>query len=336
MRPALIASLIVVLTTGPIATTVDAAAMSTETTVEYHLAAAAQPGDALSDYLLARTLQLHLHDARAHALPPALRARLESEHRRLTAQADAAMMDDPALLSVNLSCHGRAPETDRCDARRVRLAQLAGGNAYYAMTLMSAAFSRGDDAGFVQAAAMGADADRYEAVVRPVFAGLSRRFSAIPDAEVPAMPRVVEGLPTDAVTAMALAAAVAMPAYQAFGEPCRQAEGTLREQCAAIARRMVASEDAMLDVQIGISILEAIGDDRDRALARVRKHEVLWLQMQHTSRFEAAKDATSLADARRYFDVMAEHGELPAMRQWLADRGVPAQPPAGWTPGAAP
>ena len=336
MRPALIANLLIALTASPAATAADAAAPSMETTLEYHLAAAARPGDALSDHLLARLMQMHLQDARAPALPPALRARLASEHRRLAAQADSAMMDDPALLSINLGCHGRAPEPDRCDARRARLAQLAGDNAFYAMTLMSAAFSRGDDAGFVQAAATGADADRYDAVFRQAFAALSRRFAAIPDTDVPAMPRVVEGLPIEGVTAMALAAAVAMPAYQAFGEPCRQSEGALAAQCVAIAHRMVASEDATLDVQIGISILEAIGDDRDRALAAERKRELLWLNTQVASRFESAKDLSSLAADRRYFDVMAARGELPAMRAWLADRGVPVQPPADWSPGTAP
>lgn len=301
--------------------------------LEYQLAAAAQPGDALSDLVLADAFgRIHLAANPEPPLPAALRARLESERQRLLAQGEQGLMDDPVRLTLRLSCHENAPEREHCDARRARLAELDPDNAYTAMALMSAAFAAQDDAGFVAAAAMGARASRFEPVLYRVFASLDRRFAAVPDVAVPGLARDLEGVPLDRMSAMAMAAALAMPAYQWFSQPCREAEGELRGHCVAIARRMAESEVTQIDVLIGAAILEAVGSEQDRQFAAARKREVHWLQRQQYQLHKPEAGNSQLAASERYFDTLAEGGELPAMRQLLRDHGVATIPPADWVP----
>lgn len=299
--------------------------------LEYQLAAAAQPGDAISDYVLAEGFRKQLLEGDdAAPLPAALRARLETERRRLMVQPDRVLMDDPVLLSMRLSCGEHEPEHDQCDLRRARLAEIDPENAYAAMVLMSVAFSRKDDAGFVRAASLGAGATRYEPIYHRVFASLDRRFGAIPDVAVPAMPRRHDNWPVDRSSALAVASALFLPAFQGFSQPCRHAEGELRADCVAIARRMLNNEAVQIDVLIGASVLEAVGNDDDRRIAEARKREVHWLQTQQYRLYTPEK-AGSLAETNRYFDALVEGGELPAMRQVLRDHGVVLQPPADWT-----
>ena len=197
-----------------LATTAPAAAPASpgsedSSTLEYHLAAAAQPGDALSDQLLARVLQQHLRrDADAAWRGPSeLHRHLRAEQGRLQAQADAALMDDAFLLGMRLECHQDSSERQTCDTRRARLSALDTGNAYHALVRMIAAWTVGDDAGFLQAAAQGAAATRYEPAFPRVMRSLNARFDAIPSVAVPGMPEKLEGIPRSSATAMAMTAA---------------------------------------------------------------------------------------------------------------------------------
>lgn len=302
--------------------------------VEYQLAAIAQPGDALSDYVLANGLSMqlsHVPDA-VVTIPGPLRQHMTAERDRLMARADAALMDDPVQLSMRLSCHENAPEREHCDARRQRLAELDPDNAYTALALMSAAWSQKDDAGFFEAAALGASASRYEPVLPAVFASLRRRFEAIPDVAVPGMPRQPEGMPVEGVTAMSMTAAVALPAYQRFSAPCRNSEGELRVHCRAIARRMLESEGSALDVYIGASVLQAVGEPAEQARAEERRREVDWLQ-QHAVTLMSDTETSAILDMDEYFRLYGEQGELPAVRHALKANGIAVMPPADWTSG---
>ncbi len=302
--------------------------------VEYHLAAVAQSGDALSDYLLANGLSMQLSpmsDA-AVTIPGPLRQHMTAERDRLMARADAGLMDDPVQLGMRLSCHENAPERDQCDARRQRLAELAPDNAYTALVLMSAAWSKKDDAGFIEAAALGARASRYEPVLPRVFASLNRRFEAIPDVAVPGMPRRQEGLPVAGITAMSLTAAVALPAYQGFSQPCRNAEGELRAHCLAIVRRMLESEASALDVHIAIGVLQAIGEPADQPRVEARRRELGWIQ-ERTVTLMSDTHTSDIAGVDEYFRLYGEQGELPAMRLVLKVNGIAVMPPADWTSG---
>lgn len=329
--PVLIATnLLAVVMSAQAASDAPVAAVDTAWT-EYHLAAVAQPGDAISDYVLANGLSIKLSTSPESGapLPDPLRQHIGAERDRLMARADAALMHDPALLGMRLSCHENAPEREHCDARRQRLAELDPGNAYTAMALMSAAWSRKDDAGFLEAAARGARADHYTPVLPQVFAGLKRRFEAIPEVAVPGLQRHQDGMPMAGMTAMALTAAVALPAYQGFSEPCRSAEGELRSHCLAIARRMLEHDAVAIDVMIAAGVLQAVGEVADREAAAVRKRQVDWL-MRQVAALETGPDKPRLAERERYFENYGARGEIPAMRELLRARGIPVAPPKDW------
>lgn len=298
---------------------------------EYHLAAVAQPGDAISDYVLANGLSIQLLKLPESGalLPGPLREHLGAERDRLIARADAVLMDDPRQLGMRLSCHEGAPEREQCDARRQRLAELDPDNAYTAMALMSAAWSRKDDAGFFEAAALGAGADHYTPVLPTVFASLKRRFEAIPQVAVPGLQRHQDGMPMAGTTAMALTAAVALPAYQGFSEPCRSSEGELRSHCLAIARRMLEHDAVAIDVMIAASVLQAIGEEADREAAAARTRQINWMLRQITA-LESHADPLGLAERERYFESYATRGEIPAMRELLQARGIALEPPKDW------
>ena len=94
---------------------------------------------------------------------------------------------------------------------------------------------------------------------------------------------------------------------------------------------MAESEFTQIDVLIGVGVLEALGSEQDRAFAAARKREVHWLQRQYYDLQTPGDDTTQRAAAERYFDTLAERGELPAMRQLLRDRGLAPTPPADRT-----
>lgn len=309
----------------------DAVAATDNSWVEYQLAAAAQPGDALSDFVLARGLAFQQDLPSTYGtIPDALRQHMAAEHERLMANADAALMDDPVQLSLRLDCRDNAPEREHCDVRRVRLAELDPDNAYAAMALMAAAWNLKDDAGFAEAAALGARAARYEPAFPAVFASLNRRYGSVPDVAVPGMPRSQDDSPVAGVTAMSVAAAVALPAYQWFSQPCRNSEGELRAHCLAIARRMVDGEALAIDVLIGVGVLQAIGDEADREAATERKRQIDWL-LYHALAAETGPDHPAAAERERYFETYGERGEIPAMREFLQARGIALEPPKDWT-----
>lgn len=304
--------------------------------VEFTLAAAAEPGDARSDRLLAETLGQQLRiDAGEGVLdlPAPVRARVSEEQARLQARADAARDDDPVLLSQWLCCQWRPHDPAARARARARLAELDGDNAHSALVSMTSAWTDGDNAGFAAAAARGARATRYQTHYPALFASLRARFRAVPDSAVPALPSQVFGIDRGTALAMSGHIAFAGPPYQWFLQPCRQASGKLLRDCLAIARWMVRS-DALLDASIGASLLQARGDDADQALAQATRREFSWL-MQQSVALTDAEGAYGEPGGTEYFDAFARGGERAAMRALLAARNLPTEPPADWTEPAA-
>ena len=302
--------------------------------LEFQLAAAAQPGDALSDHLLAQALQKRLNRDADAALrgPGALHRHLRAERERLQARADAAMDADAFLLGLRLDCRVDGTARETCDARRARLATLDTGNAYHAVLLMIAAWTVGDEAGFLQAAERGAAATRYEPVFPRALHSLGARFEAVPAVAVPGMPAGPEGLPRGQVAAMAMTAAVPMPAFQWFTTPCREATDALRRHCRAIALRMLDNEGSALDAYFGVAVLEVIGEPAEQDRAKQRRRELDWLQRRSLDLMSGAEGAflPGMAD---YFRLYGVQGELPALRHVLAANGVAVLPPEDWDPG---
>ena len=300
--------------------------------IEYHLAAAAQPGDAVSDGVLANVFAGYLDPSRSGQetpMDPDLLERLVEEHDRLKARADAALMDNAVLLALNLRCHGASRDEALCATRRSRLAEIDGDNTATAVALMAAAWASGDNAGFVAAAARGAEGTRHDSAVVQVFDSMRRRFGAVPDAAAPDVPLEMEGIRRADVTAMAFSAAVAMPGYQHFGQPCRESDGELLQDCLVIARSMLRNGESIVEAYIGSDLLSRRGTEADRKEVDARRRELAWLQDKAMAELQvpAKLEARILQD---YFETYAREGEEAAMRSVLRARGIPLTPPADW------
>ncbi|WP_146907594.1 hypothetical protein [Arenimonas daejeonensis] len=299
---------------------------------EYNLAAAAQPGDAVSDWLLADLFAKQLkHSEDGIGLPvdPALVGRLVEERDRLVARADAALMDDPVMLAMRLPCFGEQRDDTLCAARRARLAELDGDNGFTALVLMTAAWGAGDNAGFAAAAARGAQATHYESGVVTVFDSMRARFSAVPDTAVPDIPLHTDGIGRADANAMGLFAAVASPPFQYFVQPCRESEGELLRNCLAIARLMLRNQQSVIDAYIGAELLSRHGTEADKKEAVARRRELTWLQHQTISIWGTPQPVDApLVDA--YFATYASEGEIAALRKLMRGLGRPSTPPADW------
>lgn len=299
---------------------------------EYYLAAAAEAGDPLSDWLLADMFARSLEFSETGVTAPMgapLAERHAEERDRLLARADAALNDDPAMLSARLPCYGERLDDGLCAARRARLAQIDGDNAATAVVLMAAAWGAGDNAGFAEAAARGAQATRYDTAARKALDSLRTRFNSVPDTAVPGMPLVIEGFRRGDVLAMAVSSAWTMPPFQHFGQPCRESEGELLQNCLAIARRMLRNGESIIEAYIGSELLSRRGTDADRKEVHARRRELAWLQDRALSEIEGPRklEGTILRD---YFDTYASEGEVAAMRSVLRTRDIPLMPPDDW------
>jgi hypothetical protein len=299
----------------------------------YPLAAAAQPGTPASDWLLARTFEMSLEwpaEVGAPELPEELTLRLAAERDRLMASADRALMDDPVQLSMRIfRCTEEKLDESACRARRARLAELDGDNAATALALMGASWLARDNAGFLEAAARGAKASRHEPAFLSAFGQLRERFDAVPDVAAPGTPWRSEGMDRADIAAISFAAAWALPAYQLFGQPCREAEGELLGHCLAIARQMVHSGRTTIDVMIGASLLTSHGSVQDQAEASDRRREADWL-LARSAELMSGTSERALPDLSAFFDVFAADGELAAQRALLRAHGRPVLPPEDW------
>ena len=310
---------------------VQISAAEAQADIEYRLAAAAEAGDPVSDWALAHGFDLWLQFAERGAgapIDPALLERVVEERDRLTARADAVLMDDPVMLKMRLPCYGEDRDEALCETRRARLAEIDGDNAATAMVLMTTAWSVGDNAGFAAAAASGAKATRYDSDYLTVYGSMRRRFGAIPDTAVPGMPLVVEGADRASSHAMGMYAGLALPPFQHFVQPCRESEGKLLEDCLAIARRMLADSSTLIEGAIGAALLAAVGTDADKRLVAEHRRESAWLQVQASTLFSAAQ--TTGASMQVYFDTFEREGEKAAFGALLQAHGLPRTPPQDW------
>ena len=307
----------------------------------YAVAAASADGDLNSDAAMVSllTVQEHIaaqpHETAAPATPRELVLRAEAEvlRNQLSARVDAALMDSPELLARDLSCWHKPATPEVCATRSQRLEALAGDNAYFHMELMGRAWKRGDAAKFLAHARSAAAASHYSSVYGNAYESLYRRLSQVPvsdavDEQVQQMP----GASRAGLLAMSFAAAYAMPAFQNVTQPCREAEGELREHCLAIALLQLESASTTMEIMIAASLVKALGDDQERMLAQARLREVEWLTQRMGGLAQRdAKGLPSLGYAA-YFEDYGRKGELVATRNLLQANGIAAQPPADWTP----
>lgn len=285
------------------------------------LAASERPGDPYGDVLLAKMLRLA-----AIPVPPGWQgasapkaipdATLVAAADRLVAGAKAHAADDwrvPATLMIGLP---PGPEADELAAR---LLAAAPDNAFAHVVLMGNAWHAESPEQFVEHAHHAGAATRYESLFRSAPAAFQRRLGAA------ATPETLRW-------AFATAGATALPGYQHFSTPCREAEGALAADCLHVATLMMRDGDSWIDAAIGTSVVEALGDAALRAEAATTKREREWqMDAWRVLAPELEKDPEEIA---RFADDLAEHGEIAAARRRLVAEGIPLTPPAGWQPPA--
>ncbi|KAA2284075.1 hypothetical protein [Arenimonas fontis] len=292
----------------------------------YYLAAAEAEGEPISDLML---LEMLRPDSGFIAEPTeaAQAARLQLVRRRLEARVEAASRHDPAVLAQRLGCDGQNVNTETCVRNLDHLAELAGDNAYYHLVGMSYAWMRNDAERFFRHAELAAVAPEYKP---EIWRHLDAYRDRLRHAPVQMLPEHAENpaLPLSDIQAMSLAAAVALPAFHYFSQPCREAEGQLRQHCLAIAMKMVGQDDSLIDLYIGESVVRALGDEAQKTWARERRRGAAWLTEAITPVLaDIEGDPEAIVT---YFDLLTGEGELAAMR-WIAEtRGLPVTPPADW------
>lgn len=291
------------------------------------LAAANAQGDAISDAVLARAIDMQRGYGSVDDIDPALLQDLQAAHGKLQARTEAMMRKDPVLLATFSGCFWRNEVSADCEGARGDLAELAGDNGYHHFVLMADAGRRGDDVAFARHALNVAAAPEYRPDFQLVFASLHDRYRQVPDV-LWMHEENNYGAAASGVHAMALAAAVALPAYQHFMNACRDSEGERRELCLLVARRMAAESPVVLDRIIGFGLLEKLGDARDQAQAIEWKREVDWL----TRGVVGFEEELSPEQFNTYFDLFSTQGEIAAMRYGSQARGRPVEPPADWQP----
>jgi hypothetical protein len=281
-----------------------------------HLQAARADGDALSAIEVAGVLLTVDCDEAAdvRAVGTALRS-----------DALARAGDDPAVLALALSAASAAEKA----AWRPKLEAAAADNAYYALVLLAAEGLDGDPATRARLIALGARAPRFEGPQGRLMRGMFERNDGIefpPSAAVPASRR------RGAVFALTMA----MTAMSGVGakvpfRTCKDATGTLRDDCRALARRWRDDARYSLDAMLADVILrDTAVDEEARRAALADKRELHWQARAQMQGFGADPDAFfETAAGLRYMETYLANGELAAVRELLEPLGL-LHPPADW------
>lgn len=293
------------------------------------LAAANAPGDLLSDSYLVPMIDRALEaDNATRELDPALRSALEKARDDLARRVALAEDEVPVALYTTVNCLKEGADAGKCEGSRERLAGLAKDNGYHHYVLMSMAARRGDEEAFRLHGEKVMAAPKFDPDRVPVFATLYERYSQVPDAlwEHPENNYGPEATP--GIMAMAISAAVVLPAYQPFMRACEKDEASRRELCVAVARRMAERSTVLLDRLVGVALIKKIGTPADQAWAQELERKARWL---HAS---LATFDSELNDIQmgRYFDIFASEGELAAMQYAARKTGRSLEPPGDWKP----
>lgn len=296
---------------------------------EYLLSAADAQGDIHSDVSLLQVFERSLSPAAPVPVEPSLAARMAKRVDLLRARVDAAAEHDPMVLGRLLDCPAAPPATPICQQQRRRLAELAGDNAFHHVQLAALAWRLDDADAFVDHLHLGAAAPRYESDFGLMFGSLRQRLAQVPAEKAAALSMSPESL--DRNMAMAMNLATVWPRTSDFTTPCRESAGQVRDDCLAIAKRMMAQADTALEQLVASSLVQALGTPTEQARAVVRKRELAWL-LTKSGELLTRADEEFVPGMADYFDTYAHAGEVEALAGLLAANGEPLQPPESWQP----
>lgn len=138
-----------------------------------------------------------------------------------------------------------------------------------------------------------------------------------------------------AVTVFALVAASWMPGLGDAHRQCpADVSGEQRQRCRHLFKVM-ADSNAFVTANVGVGKMRELSDDAaERQSWEGRKRELMWLAQRSAPLLSARRDDVPPLETNDYLQRVGEKGELPAIRQLLADNGIATQPPADWEPAA--
>lgn len=257
---------------------------------------------------------------------------LTDRWRTVRARALAEGADDPLVqASVLTARDGDADAAARGHAVAV-LSAATGDNGYFGLSLLALPAIRQDPAATQRLLHAMAGAPRFHSPIIAMLqafnaaaAPLDWRVAMPADASAPMDPELFYR-----VESMALAAAVAYAPIQPLQSTCKQAEGALRADCDAIARRWLADGDTLADRNFATMLLLQICEDAQAcATAQAARRNQAWLQTK-TMAFTAPFDGSLPPDLAHYLARVAAVGEIAAMQELVAAHGLPLEPPADW------
>lgn len=252
--------------------------------------------------------------------------------------------DDRLLAWLEAVDCPRALAGSACDpqAALARLQRLEPDNAAVWIMALDRPVAQGDEAAVDRLLARAAAGSRYAMPFGEIALLL---FQTLQKVDAPSMtPRVAVALGADlglgrparaddmaAIQAMAIASAVALPAYQPLQKVCvgRDSKPVRAQRLpVCIAIYALLAQDGLL-VSQNIALINLVRLTAVDAVAgpqwRERLRQMLWVRVQ------AMKHLTT-GVAEGYLQSVWRNGELPALEAVLSGAGVPVAAPPGWLP----
>lgn len=294
-----------------------------------HLAAAKAPGNLVSDAYLVRAMDFALHVSEStDKQDPVLRAELAQERDRLNQRVLEGFEREPVLLATLGNCLGRRDDASDYTACRQQLAARAKDNGYHHLLLMGFAGESGDEEAVKHHARKMLEAPDFDPDMIVVFASLFDRYRQVPHALWDLAGNEDGPAASAGIQAMAVSAAIALPAYQKLYRTCDSTDAQVRALCGDVAQHVVTRSPLMLDHMVAMALLKKVGDPADLDQVRSIERELRWLQLSLIDFDQELDDSQK----EQYFELFAEDGEFAAMRFASKATGRSPLPPADWQP----
>lgn len=247
----------------------------------------------------------------------------------------ASSMDDAVLLRYAFNNDGAlARDPDKVKRMRERLDQLDPGNANSVLAELNLPPFDVADPEVAARIARAAAATHYAADFGAIVQAGEHVLAQV---EWPAtlvdLARQQSGVSPAMVMAVAIAAAIAAPQFQRLVDACDGARfPERRADCWKLGQRILADASTLVDQQVAAEVLRAAATQEQKAQAEAVRRRVHWQSAQAALLLGGDPDAKAGPERVRYGRSVLERGELSALHELFASKGVPLDPPADWSP----
>jgi hypothetical protein len=299
-----------------------AVAQSPQVLGRYYIEASRATGDTASAWSLARLIE---------GVSPGDPG--SAEAARLARSAHPIGVDaSPDLLLIRLSDNKQPfSDVERTRALETVLAAAAD-NGYLAIMLMASPEMKDDAEAVDRLVRLAAHAPRFDGAYSQRVKGMFVRLSTLP------MPPAGIGESTTSdpddrrfILSVALTAIDGIPAWTYPMRRCKVATGAMQDDCRALGQRLVDYGATIMDGLMGAALLRiSATTPEQRARADLARRVTIWRQEKGSPErgLSASDDRRDLALYRK---TLLSANELAAVDAVLRSRGLPLQPPAGWT-----